>query len=303
MPLRHVSSLAEKTKREVMKMKRILVVLAALVLVFAVACDGDNPSPSGGGNQGGSDNPGQTVPGDVEIPAATDGELSKNLAGIVFAFMEGDWTNHQASTSSENSVREYYSSSSELVLKTETVSSRDESDNPNGSYSSSTTIQIDGYEYLKKGSTLDVHAVGEEGNLDNITSVKIDDTVYDRNSETFNAICEEVKVLYGCIAYTVHHYISTESGQYKVGDWESGCVNTTLQDMRFNGVDQGSVGSAGTGEIEQSYKLDIAYQGIQDFSIFMLYSNSTSGMPTSAIVQIRGGQYDGTYSVNMSMGM
>ena len=159
-------------------MKRILVVLAALVLVFAVACDGDNPSPSGGGNQGGSDNPGQTVPGDVEIPAATDGELSKNLAGIVFAFMEGDWTNHQASTSSENSVREYYSSSNELVLKTETVSSRDESDNPNGSYSSSTTIQIDGYEYLKKGSTLDVHAVGEEGNLDNITSVKIDDTVY-----------------------------------------------------------------------------------------------------------------------------
>lgn len=47
MPLRHVSSLAEKTKREVMKMKRILVVLAALVLVFAVACDGDNPAPSG----------------------------------------------------------------------------------------------------------------------------------------------------------------------------------------------------------------------------------------------------------------
>lgn len=35
-------------------MKRILVVLAALVLVFAVACDGDNPAPEGGSGGNGN---------------------------------------------------------------------------------------------------------------------------------------------------------------------------------------------------------------------------------------------------------
>ena len=65
MPLRHVSSLAENTKREVMKMKRILVVLAALVLVFAVACDGDNPVPEGG--SGGN----SSIPGAPAINTGT----------------------------------------------------------------------------------------------------------------------------------------------------------------------------------------------------------------------------------------
>ena len=73
--------------------------------------------------------------------------------------------------------------------------------------------------------------------------------------------------------------------------------------MTFDGMDQGTSGSAGTGTVEQSYKLDESYEGVQDFSMYMIYTNSTSDMPTSCVTQIRGGQYDGTYSVDMSMGM
>lgn len=48
-------------------MKRILIVLSALVLMFAVACSGDNPAP-GGNSDGSSNDPVFDEP--IEIPAA-----------------------------------------------------------------------------------------------------------------------------------------------------------------------------------------------------------------------------------------
>ena len=277
-------------------MKRIVVLLSAILLIFAVACSGDNPAPSGG-------NAGTNVPGGENVPPVIDGNLPSGLFSVITLISGGDWADQQTVTWSEETVREYYSASDELVLKTISISSRDAS-NPTDEHSTSTTIEVDGYEYLKKGSSIMVYAAGEYGDLSSINSVMIDDTTYDSsNGEVFDAVCAEVRELYSRIDYTVHHYHSTETGNYMIANEEIGCVNSIVQDMTFDGMDQGTSGSAGTGTVEQSYKLDESYEGVQDFSMYMIYTDSTSDMPTSCVIQIRGGQYDGTYSVDMSMGM
>lgn len=275
-------------------MKRIVVLLSAILLIFAVACSGDNPAPSGG-------NAGTNVPGGENVPPVTDG----NLPETVFAVIEtittaagnegsdvqyGPWRNE--------TVREHYSVSDELVLKNVTVSSRDGTGSTLDLHQSC-TIEADGYVYLKKGSSIMVDA---HGDLSNINSVMIDDTTYDSsNGETFEAVCAEVKDLYSRIDHTVEKYVSTESYEFKIDGTDYKCDFTLVSDLTFGGMS--NTGSASTGTVVQSYKLDEAYKGIQEFSTYMVYINSTSAMPNSIVTQIRGGQYDGTYSVDMSMGM
>lgn len=275
-------------------MKRIVVLLSAILLIFIVACSGDNPAPSGG-------NAGTNVPGGENVPPVTDGNLPSGLFSVITLISGGDWADQQTVTWSEESVREYYSASDELVLKTISISSRNAS-NPTGEHSTSTTIEVDGYEYLKKGSSIMVYAAGEYGDLNSINSVMIDDTTYDSsNGETFEAVCAEVKDLYSRIDHTVENYVSTESYEFKIDGTDYKCDFTLVSDLTFGGMS--NTGSASTGTVVQSYKLDGAYKGIQEFSTYMVYINSTSAMPNSIVTQIRGGQYDGTYSVDMSMGL
>ena len=273
-------------------MKRIVVLLSAILLIFAVACSGDNPAPSGG-------NAGTNVPGGENVPPVTDGNLPDTVIDIIesiTASMEGSDVQHGPWRN--ETVREHYSVSDELVLKNVTVSSGDGTGST-PDFHQSNTIEADGYVYLKKGSSImvDVH-----GDLSNINSVMIDDTTYDSsNGETFEAVCAEVKDLYSRIDHTVENYVSTESYEFKIDGTDYKCDFTLVSDLTFGGMS--NTGSASTGTVVQSYKLDGAYKGIQEFSTYMVYINSTSAMPNSIVTQIRGGQYDGTYSVDMSMGM
>lgn len=77
-------------------MKRILIVLSALLLMFAVACSGDNPAP--GGNSGGSSND-PVFDEPIEIPAApgsATGTASQELAEkIMEILMWGDESGNQ----------------------------------------------------------------------------------------------------------------------------------------------------------------------------------------------------------------
>lgn len=77
-------------------MKRILIVLSALVLMFAVACSGDNPAP-GGNSDGSSNDPVFDEP--IEIPAAPGSATvtaTQELAGkIMEILMWGDESGNQ----------------------------------------------------------------------------------------------------------------------------------------------------------------------------------------------------------------
>ena len=42
-------------------------------------------------------------------------------------------------------------------------------------------------------------------------------------------------------------------------------------------------------DLLKSWGLDESYEGVQDFSMYMIYTDSTSDMPTSCVIQIRGG--------------
>ena len=83
-------------EERVRKMKRILIVLSALVLIFAVACNGDNPAP--GGNSGGSSND-PVFDEPIEIPAAPGSATvtaTQELAGkIMEILMWGDESGNQ----------------------------------------------------------------------------------------------------------------------------------------------------------------------------------------------------------------
>lgn len=273
-------------------MKRIVVLLSAILLIFIAACSGDNPAPSGG-------NAGTNVPGGENVPPVTDGNLPDTVIDIIesiTASMEGSDVQHGPWRN--ETVREHYSVSDELVLKNVTVLSGDGTGST-PDFHQSNTIEADGYVYLKKGSSI---MVGVHGDPSNINSVMIDDTTYDSsNGETFEAVCAEVKDLYSRIDHTVENYVSTESYEFKIDGTDYKCDFTLVSDLTFGGMS--NTGSASTGTVVQSYKLDGAYKGIQEFSTYMVYINSTSAMPNSIVTQIRGGQYDGTYSGDMSMGM
>lgn len=103
-------------------MKRIVVLLSAILLIFAVACSGDNPAPSG-----------------------TDGNLPDTVIDIIESItasmkgsdvQHGPWRNEM--------VREHYSVSDELVLKNVTVSSGDGTSSTQNLYQSNYTIEVDG---------------------------------------------------------------------------------------------------------------------------------------------------------------
>ena len=76
---------------------------------------------------------------------------------------------------------------------------------------------------------------GEYGDLSSINSVMIDDTTYDSsNGEVFDAVCAEVRELYSRIDYTVHHYHSTETGNYMIANLHTLTVRTNPDELRKN---------------------------------------------------------------------
>lgn len=77
-------------EERVRKMKRILIVLSALVLIFAVACSGDNPAP--GGNSGNSNAPSISIDDPTQEPTISgsadkvmDEALADRLLPILMA--------------------------------------------------------------------------------------------------------------------------------------------------------------------------------------------------------------------------
>lgn len=278
-------------------MKRILVVLAALVLVFAVACDGDNPAPSGGGNQGGSDNPGQTIPGDVEIPDVTDEAFpSEQLSPIIYGISALVPQNGQPASQEFNSTYEYYSSDDVLLAKS-IIGSK---------VGQRATIEVDGYSILTKGSVVSIDTEGDSSDLSKLTQINVNDKQYLKDHEGFEEVQKELIDLVEKCSYTSSASETVSTYNVTVSDSQAVLTSTTTTEIVYAGFYMSmSAEQPGSGYVANQYMLDRAFQnGVKGYTTFLIFENATQNNPSAYVIQIHGGQYDGkAYSFDMSGGV
>lgn len=278
-------------------MKRILVVLAALVLVFAVACDGDNPSPSGGGNQGGSDNPGQTIPGDVEIPDVTDEAFpSEQLSPIIYGISALVPQNSQPASQEFNSTYEYYSSDDKLLAKSVTEN--------NGE--SKVTIEIDGYSILSKGAVISISTEDYSYDLSKLTQIKVNDKLYIKGQAGFDEAQKELMDLVEKCSYTSSASATVSKFNVTVSGSQAVLTSTTTTEIVYDGFYMSmSAEQPGSGYVASQYMLDRAFQNeVKGYTKYLIFENATQDNPSAFVIQIHGGQYDGkAYSISMTSGM
>lgn len=276
-------------------MKRILVVLAALVLVFAVACDGDNPAPSGGGNQGGSDNPGQTVPGGDGIPDVTDEAFpSEQLSPIIYGITALIHSGSQQSTYEFVSTYEYYSSDDTLLAKS-IIGSK---------VGQRTTIEVDGYSILTKGSVVSI--APEDYDLNNLEQINVNEKEYHKGQEGFGEAQKELIDLVEKCSYTSSASETVSTYNVTVSDSQAVLTSTTTTEIVYDGFYMSmSAEQPGSGYVASQYMLDRAFQNeVKGYTTYLIFENATQDNPSASVIQIHGGQYDGkAYSFDMSGGV
>ena len=267
-------------------MKRIVVLLSAILLIFAVACSGDNPAPSGG-------NAGTNVPGGENVPPVTDGMFPMELAAPMSTIMGA----HSDQPSSYEFESTYYYRSSDNVLLAKSVSGT--------GIQSKVNIEVDGYSILTRGSSVSIATEDGSYDLSKINQINVNDNQYSVGQDGFEEAKVELDDLIGKVSYT--YFTSNTVSEENVVIADSSYVRTsnTTVDLVYDGfcISADSATKA-TGTVANRYELDREYDGIVGFTQFLMYENATQNEPSSMVIQFHGGQYDGkTYSVDMSMGM
>ena len=265
-------------------MKKFLILLLSLFLVFSfVSCDNGTPAPgtgteSGGGETGG-DTPAVTGPEWLEIPAADKGEMSEeiktDMMTTVMTFVNK--LNGQIDTtqpSSTNTVGVDYSYDGNIIFKYEDLSDG----------SREYTANIDG-EIIKAG----------------------DKIVQQRDSFSLNGspMTEEEKADYESLSDKIysHREEVTDLFEYEPVDVEGKDYTVTMKRTVSKKMD--NTGTANDAITACTYSLNELYGNIKEITIYGegVFSDSLYGIPTGDVIcEIKGNEsIKGIYSTTLTI--